>query len=197
VQPPSLNSQGEPVISNELVLDERPLDQPIPVLIVSANEDHAKVHLLLNPVDCLFYGASTFAEARKILQDHVIAVVVTETDLADGRWTTLVACTAPSANPPYIIPLADLGDYEFWTEAINHGAFDVLYRPFVKTSIARAVTLAFQRWKRGAERQEARAERTQVTMIWPSRKSKTSRSRWFGPRVLAADQKFYAKAQRA
>jgi DNA-binding NtrC family response regulator len=185
------------VISNELVLDERPLDQPIPVLIVSANEDHAKVHLLLNPVDCLFYGASTFAEACKILQDHVIAVVVTETALADGRWTTLLTCTVPSVNPPYVIPLADLGDYEFWAEAIKHGAFDVLYRPIIKTSIASAVTLAFQRWKRGAERQKARAEKTQVTMIWPTIKSKKSRPRWFAPNVLAARQGVHARVQGA
>ena len=173
------------MITNELVLAASPLNQPIPILIVSAVEDHSKVHLLLNSIDCVFYGASTFAEARQILQDHVVAVVITETALADGRWTTLIACTASSANAPYIIPLADLGDHKFWAEAVNHGAFDVLYRPFVKTSIASAVTLAFHRWKRGAERQEARAERTQVTMIWPSRNSKKSRSRWFGSRVLA------------
>jgi DNA-binding NtrC family response regulator len=185
------------VIINELVLAERPLDQPIPVLIVSAKQkDHEKVRLLLNPVDCLFYGASTFAEARKIMREHMIAVVVTEPALTDGRWTTLFVCTAPNANPPHVIPLADLGDYEFWAEAFDRGAFDVLYRPLVKTSIARVVTLAFQRWKRAAERQEARSENTQVTVIWPRKsRSKTSRSKWIAPKVLAAGKNSYAKAQ--
>jgi DNA-binding NtrC family response regulator len=185
------------VITNELVLAERPHNQPIPVLIVSASlKDHAKVRLLLNPVGCLFYGASTFAEARKIVREQVIAVVVTEAALADGRWTTLFVCMAPGANPPHIIPLADLGDYEFWAEAFNHGAFDVLYRPVVNTSIARIVSLAFQRWKRAAERQEARAGNTQVTLIWPRKsRSKTSRARWIAPKVLAAGKNSYAAAQ--
>jgi PleD family two-component response regulator len=177
------------VITNELFMAEGPLDQPIPVLIVSANQkDHAKVRLLLDSVNCRLYGASTFAEARKIIQEHVIAVVVTEAALTDGRWTTLFVCTGPKAHPPNIIPLAELGDYGFWAEAFNRGAFDVLYRPLVETSIARVVTLAFQRWKRAAERQDARAGNTQVTVIWPSRRSRshTAQTKWIAPKVLAA-----------
>jgi DNA-binding NtrC family response regulator len=177
------------VITNELVMTERPLDLPIPVLIVSANQkDHARVRLLLNPGDYLLYGASTFAEARKIVREHVIAVVITEAALGDGKWTTLSVCPGPRDNPPLIIPLADLGDTAFWVEAFNHDAFDVLFRPIVKTSLAPIVTLAFQRWTRAAERRDARAGNTQVTVIWPSRRSrsKTTQTKWIAPKVLAA-----------
>ena len=175
-------------MTNDLVLFESPLDQPIPVLILSGKpKEHAKVRLLLEPVEWLFYGASTFAEARIILQEHVIAVVITETALIDGRWTTLFVCTASNPNPPYIIPLADLEDHEFWAEAFNEGAFDVVYRPIVKTPIVRAITVAFQRWKRAAEREEAKGA-TPITLVWPVRKSRASRSRWFSTKVLAAGQ---------
>jgi DNA-binding NtrC family response regulator len=186
------------VITNELFMAERPLNQTIPVLIVSANQkDHARVRLLLNPVNCQFYGASTFAEARKIVREHVIAVVVTEAALTDGKWTTLFVCTGPKANPPNIIPLAELGDYGFWAEAFNRGAFDVLYRPLLETSIARVVTLAFQRWKRAAERQDARDGNTQVTVIWPSRRSRshTAQPKWIAPKVLAVAEKSFAATQ--
>jgi DNA-binding NtrC family response regulator len=177
------------MLTHEPALTERPLDRPIPVLIVSARQkDHAKLRLLLDRVDCLFYGASTFAEARKIMREHVIAVVVTETALTDGRWTTLFVCTGPRANPPHIIPLTELGDSGFWAEAFRHGAFDVLYRPIAETSIAHVVALAFQRWTRTAECRDARAKNTQVTVVWPSRKSRseTTRPIWIAPKVLAA-----------
>jgi DNA-binding NtrC family response regulator len=179
----------EAAIIHGPVATAMPFDQPIPILIVSARpEDQAKMRLLLSPVNCLFYAASTFAEARRIVREHMIAVVVTETALTDGRWTTLFVCTAPGANPPHIIPIADLNDDQFWAEAFNHGAFDVLYRPLVAASIARVVILAFQRWKRTAECRDARAENKQVTVIWPSRKSRSNatRSKWVAPKVLAA-----------
>lgn len=166
-----------------------PIDQPIPILIVSASpQDQAKMRLLLNPVNCQFYTASTFTEARRIVRENVIAVVVTETALTDGRWTTLFVCTAPGANPPHVIPLADMNDDQFWAEAFNHGAFDVLCRPLVAASIARVVILAFQRWKRTAECRDARAKNRQVTVIWPSRKARSNatRSKWVAPKVLAA-----------
>lgn len=187
------------MINNELVLTERTLDLPIPVLFVSANQkEHARLRLLLKPLHCLVYGASTFADARKMVRDHEISVVITEAALSDGVWTTLFVCTGPKDNPPFVIPLAELGDSGFWVDALNQGAFDVLFRPVSTASLAPIVTLAFRRWKRAAERRDARAENnTQVTLIWPTGRSraKTTKPKWVAPKVLAVAGKSFAATQ--
>ena len=93
---------GSPM-SNETALLN--LQLPIPaeaVLTVSPHlDDHAFFRDVLGSWRCL--GTKSRREAWLLLQDHPVAVVVSESELIDGDWKDLMTDLRTVPNPPRLI----------------------------------------------------------------------------------------------
>jgi PleD family two-component response regulator len=150
--------------TSELILCSMPIQDPIPVLLVSGHKkDQELLTRLFNTSDFVIFQAFTCAEAAGIIQQYPIPVVVTDQALSDGNWTQVQSAHALSAIPPIVIVLGDRKDPAFWADAFARGAFDVLFRPLTEAIVVRAVRLGYLRWNRRAERMSARDENMQAT----------------------------------
>jgi DNA-binding response OmpR family regulator len=145
--------------SSELVLCRLPIEDPIPVLLVSArSEDHDTFPALTGSVNCIFHHALTCAEAVAMLGLYPYPVVVTDRNMPDGTWLDIQHASDSRSNPPQVIVLAAAGDYTFWADALLAGALDALYRPLTDQPLAVAIAVGYRRWNRSAELIDARAE---------------------------------------
>ena len=135
-----------------------PMQNPFPVLVVSANEeDHKVFDVFLSRVGYTLHHASTLAAAISILQELPVPVIVTERTLPDGSWIGFQVSSDSPCHPPLVIVFSDPGDATFWAQAFNLGAFDVVHRPLTETIVARAINLAHLRWARAIEESDARS----------------------------------------
>jgi DNA-binding NtrC family response regulator len=145
--------------SSELVLCSQPIEDPIPVLLVSARvEDHDTYPALAGSVNCIFHHALTCAEAVAMLGLYPYPVVVTDRTMPDGTWLDIEHASDARSNPPQVIVLAASGDYTFWADALLAGALDALYRPLTDQPLLAAIAVGYRRWNRSAELINARAE---------------------------------------
>jgi DNA-binding response OmpR family regulator len=51
-----------------------------------------------------------------------------------------------AAQPPLMIVTSRLADEYLWSEALHHGAYDVLSKPFDPDELNRVLTLASLKW---------------------------------------------------
>ena len=145
--------------SSELVLCSLPIDDPIPVLLVSARgEDHTTYPGLVGSANCTFHHALTCDQAVAMLRLYPYPVVVTDRTLPDGTWLDIQHASDSRSNPPQVIVLAPTGDHEFWADALLSGALDALYRPLTDNCLVAAIVVGYRRWNRSAELIDARAE---------------------------------------
>jgi DNA-binding NtrC family response regulator len=145
--------------SSELVLCSLPIEDPIPVLLVSARgEDHASYPALFGSANCVLHHALTCLEAVAMLGLYPYPVVVTDQTMPDGSWLDIQYASDSRSNPPQVIVLANTGDHTFWADALLGGALDALYRPLTDKCVAAAVVVGYRRWTRSAEMINARAE---------------------------------------
>jgi DNA-binding response OmpR family regulator len=143
--------------SSELVLCRLPIEDPIPVLLVSARvEDHDTYPTLASSVNCIFHHALTCAEAVAMLGLYPYPVVVTDRTMPDGTWLDIQSDAR--SNPAQVIVLAAAGDYTFWADALLAGALDALYLPLTDQPLSAAISVGYRRWSRSAELISARAE---------------------------------------
>ena len=150
--------------SSELVLCSLLIEDPIPVLLVSARgEDHAAYPALIGSVNCILHHALTCEKAAAMLRQYRYPVVVTDRTMPDGTWLDIQhACDARS-NPPQVIVLAAAGDYTLWADALLAGVLDALYRPLTDQPLSAAIAVGYRRWNRSAELINARAENILAT----------------------------------
>jgi len=80
-------------------------------------------------------------EALRQLSSGQPQVVLCDKHLPDGNWKDLISWLADSPDPPRVIVLAG-ADSEFYAEAINLGAYDVLLRPLNPEELCRVASLA-------------------------------------------------------
>jgi len=145
--------------SSELVVCSLPIEDPIPVLLVSARgDDHVTCPELFGSVNCIFHHALTCLEAIAMLGLYPYPVVVTDRTMPDGTWLDIQRAGDSRSNPPQVIVLAAAGDYTFWADALLGGALDALYRPLTDQSLSAAIAVGYRRWNRSAQLIDSRAE---------------------------------------
>ena len=130
-----------------------PEDATITVLVVnSSHRDTASLKAILSHSSWRLYQATSFAEAISFLDVHPISVVISEANLPDGTWRDILAHGASLPNPPKLIVASYFADKRLWAEAIDLGAYDVLTMPFRAAEVFHSVSMAWRRWKDGADR---------------------------------------------
>ncbi len=91
--------------------------------------------------DVLVAGSCT--EARRILgQKLSVQVIVADSNLPDGNWRGVIADAAQSRSNAQVIVCSRLGDHQFWIDALEGGAYDVLVEPYEMEEIRRILNSA-------------------------------------------------------
>jgi len=133
----------------------------ITVLSVSPAQDD---HLLLS--DTFIYGkwarqseftfllsaALTIEAAVSALQEKTISIVLCESELLPGTWKDMLEHISAHPDPPFMIVTSRLADEYLWVEALNHGVYDVLMKPFDTEELGRVLTMASFQWKHRRDR---------------------------------------------
>ena len=99
------------------------------------------------PSDWTLYIAHDAAEAKQILSQTSIPVLLCESELPDGNWKDLLAAVAGIQSPPLLIVTSRTANEYLWAEVLNLGGYDVLAKPFNSLEFIRVVSMAWRRWK--------------------------------------------------
>jgi FixJ family two-component response regulator len=128
----------------------------ITVLSVSPNEnDHAALEQAFRESEVTLYPNCTLTLQRSssidaafdALRGNRIPIVLFDGDWLPGAWREMAAGVKGLAAPPCLIVTSQAADDRLWAEALSHGAFDVISKPFSKTDVIRIVTAAWRRWR--------------------------------------------------
>ena len=83
--------------------------------------------------------------ARTKLNQQEYAVVLTEAALPDGKWLDVLHLVRDSTQEPEVIVTDPVADAQFWSEALNLGAYDLLAQPFYEPEVRRILSNACTR----------------------------------------------------
>lgn len=101
---------------------------PWRVLVVCCNTDCRRTLAeVLGLWHAEVISASMIGEARKILAEHPISLVLCESHLPDGSFADLLDATA--SRKPAVRLIAILQDDKEYADAIRRGAFDAILVP--------------------------------------------------------------------
>ena len=125
----------------------RPEFRVVVLVVSSFEEDLLSLRDTLVPSTWTLYVASGAAEAKKILRQTWVPVILCERELPDGNWKDLLVAVAGLQNPPLMIVTSRLADEYLWAEVLNLGGYDVLAKPFNSIEVTRVMSMAWQRWK--------------------------------------------------
>jgi len=89
--------------------------------------------------------ATCLRQARTKLKKAEYDVVLTEADLPDGRWLDVLRLVRESPKELEVIVTDPLADAQFWAEALNLGAYDLLAQPFYEPEVLRILGNACSR----------------------------------------------------
>lgn len=156
---PGDHTDGAPTLSraSRRSGDSPQPDKVVTVLSVSGSEsDHSALGHLFRHTKWTLLESKNCAEAVAMLEKGPVPVVICDHALPDGNWMDLLDRFAELAAPPLLIVAARLADDRLWAEVMNHGAFDVLEKPFNHSELVRVVSLAWLAWKDQRQRAEGR-----------------------------------------
>lgn len=91
-------------------------------------------------------GVPTCRDARAILDENFVPVVISDRDLSDGCWKDVLCATGSSTCRPHLIVTSLAADAHLWAEVLNLGGYDVLAKPFDATEVNRVLEAALQNW---------------------------------------------------
>ena len=116
------------------------------LLVTPYPEDENALHNILHHgawsisrCDC---ASKAMAQVRVILP----AIVICESDLADGSWKTVLAACESTPNPPLLLVTSKNADEVLWAEVLNLGGYDVLLKPFDRGEVTRVIGMAWRQW---------------------------------------------------
>ncbi len=97
--------------------------------------------------------ARSIFEARRILLDEHVSVVLCEHSLTDGKWVDMLREIESSGQSPRLIVASASADDALWAEVLNLGGYDVLEMPFQPQEVTRVLSLAWLHWRKQPVRQ--------------------------------------------
>lgn len=99
---------------------------------------HSRWHLDLSR--CL-------SDARNMLNEAHIGVVLTDCDLPDGGWKDVLRELSRRKPAPPLIVVSRLADERLWAEVLNLCGYDVLATPFRPDEVLWSISSAWRRWR--------------------------------------------------
>ncbi len=127
-------------------------ERPVTVLAISPfRGDHTFLQNTLSHSKWRIRGASSLREARNLLRENSMYVVICEKQLPDCTWREILEELAAMQNPPPLMVTSRLADERLWAEVLNLGGYDVLMKPFDPLEVVRVVSLAWRHLKNNWE----------------------------------------------
>ncbi|SRR5579871_211761 len=135
----------ETILMSRLVSDE--VRGALIVLVICSSEaDFSILSQMLGWPPLNPSRVRTFLEARTVLLQNLVPVVVADSGLADGCRKDVLCAVGSSQHPPRLVIASQLADAHLWAEVLNLGGYDVLSKPFDATEVNRAVDSALRNW---------------------------------------------------
>jgi DNA-binding NtrC family response regulator len=97
---------------------------------------------------------STVQEAKTILDQDSISVVLSSDELPDGKISDILERTTGGPNAVLVVVFSRLADWKYYLKVVRDGAFDCLAYPPERGELERVVRNAVN----SARRQEAKAK---------------------------------------
>lgn len=116
------------------------------LVISSSEEDFCILTQMLGRSPFNLFRVRTFEEARTVLLQNLVPVVIADSGMADGCWKDVLCAVGSSQHPPRLVVASHLADAHLWAEVLNLGGYDVLSKPFDATEVNRAVDSALRNW---------------------------------------------------
>ncbi len=115
--------------------------------VTSRIQEHRTLSNIFAHSDWTLYGTSSLAEARALLEDQRISVIICDPELPDGNWRDLLEELAVRHHAPHLVVTCPDANDQLWAEVLNRGGYDVLAQPFDAMEVFRVVSLAWRHWK--------------------------------------------------
>ena len=116
------------------------------VLFISGHPSDARLlSRMLHHLPLAIDHVPSLQTARTMLDQQEYAVVLTEAALPDGKWLDVLHLVRDSPQEPEVIVTDPVADAQFWSEALNLGAYDLLAQPFYEPEVRRILSNACTR----------------------------------------------------
>ena len=113
------------------------------ILFISSSSDDADtMSQMLDGIANSCEHVSTLNRARQKLEAETFGVVLTDARLPDGSWADVVRLAGQARRGPAVVVTEELADTQFWLDALELGAYDVLPKPFCREEVQRILANA-------------------------------------------------------
>jgi two-component system response regulator PilR (NtrC family) len=92
---------------------------------------------MLHSLPILLDHAESLRQARAQLQQREYDVILTEAAFSDGGWLDVLHLAREYPKEVQVIVTDPQADANFWAEALNLGAYDLLAQPFYEPEVRR------------------------------------------------------------
>ena len=92
--------------------------------------------------------AQSLREARPLISQNQISVILCQHKLTDGKWVDVLDEIHQAGDRPRLIVASENADESLWAEVLNLGGYDVLEMPFQPQEVTRVLSLAWLHWRK-------------------------------------------------
>ncbi len=118
------------------------------VLFASGSSDRAQVLAsMLTPLDLELRTAGRLPEVSAALLEFPVGVVVTEAELADADWHSVLQAVRERSAAIQTLVTCCQPDGHFWTDVLEAGAYDVITQPLYAGEVQRLVLSAWLKFE--------------------------------------------------
>ncbi|MBK9166432.1 MAG: hypothetical protein IPM24_03090 [Bryobacterales bacterium] len=118
------------------------------MLINPAEEDHSALRRIFARTKWELFSSYSCEEACRVLHTRRISVLVTEKDLPDGDWRSMLAASARYPAAPKVVVTYRFSEVHLLRDIIEGGAYDILAKPFRDVEVTRVISFGWQQWLR-------------------------------------------------
>ena len=116
------------------------------VLFISGRRSDARLLSgMLHELPLTLNHVPSLRQARTNLYLEEYDVILTEAALPDGKWLDVLHLVRESPQETQVIITDPQADAQFWSEALNLGAYDLLAQPFYEPEVRRILSNACSR----------------------------------------------------
>lgn len=113
------------------------------ILCISGHQEDARqLSQMLQALPLVVDHVGTLQLARAQLRKQDYDVVLTEAALPDGNWLDVLHLVRETPREMKVVVTDPRGDVNFWAEALNLGAYDLLAQPFYEPEVRRILSNA-------------------------------------------------------
>ncbi len=133
--------------------------------ICAIEQERAALRNLFSHSNWELRQVRTVDEGVLALAARPVPVIICDRHAPGGGWRAILGAVWEMPSPPAVIVCAGDPDATFWAGALEHGAYDVLWRPISPSELFAVVQCA---WR--ARQEAARREQDQMS----SQRSRTA-----------------------